>query len=274
MNRKACLFARGQIWYLKRDTNEVTPHVMESKDRYYLVVSCKENNENAPIANVCVISSKDYDHRPMHVKITMPSGKFSIVECEHIYTKSITKFQEGEYVGTVPEHVMNEVTVTLANQLGLTSALPGVNAIMDMVSTIAEKKQKELASKSYVTDDMVLSVCKRISDMFDVALTKTSNNIPETTPKVIDEVSEEKSVTQVKSKIPKSSIDKFNERLKKSQEIITKSPGRNKWNDETIKIFLQDCDNLPMNEVVAKYGFKNIKSAYQTKYIFTNRKCK
>lgn len=264
--KRSMFFQRGQIWWLKKDYNEFTPHIMEAKDRYYLVVSCGENNINAPIANVVVISSRLYDNLPMHVPFKMPNGKDSIIECEHIYTKSITKFKEGSYVGVVSDDVMKNVDKALSSQLSLNKSVPGFDVISNMVEEIAVKKFQSM-DKTCITDDMILSVCKRISDMFDSQFLNKTEHVKE------NYVLEQKEIETKKRQ--SSAIEKFNRRLIKTEEIQNSrkpTKKRRKWTDEMKKQFLNDCESMSPREVMEKYEMSSVKSVYQMKYLISNGK--
>ena len=279
MKEKSMYFQRGQIWWLERDANEMTPHVMESKDRYYLVLSCTENNQSAPIANVCVISSKKYDGYPMHVPFTMPSGKYSIIECEHIYTKSITKFKKGQYAGVVPDHIMDRVNVALARQLSIQQYIPGYEAIEDMIVKIAQLKKEQMFSPREVTDDTVLSICKRISDIFEIEPYSESQQVIEE-PQVVEEVKvtedvkiieEVKTIDEVsEGKVKQVKPKKRKSKKSKTKKIVNTRAGKpkrtyNRWTEERVIQFLYDCDAMTLEEVANKYNLSNAESAYKTK---------
>lgn len=255
--QRSMLFKRGQIWWLKRDANETTPHIMESKDRYYLVVSCDINNIKAPIANVVIISSKEYDHLPMHIPFIMPSGVKSIVECEHVYTKSITKFKEGQYRGAVSDDVMDEVDKALARQLGVVQTVPGVDFITKILEEVVTKKMEEVTSNisDLKIDETVERICKNMLDKREEEqkLLEVSNP-KETSLEKPQNVQKEKAVKQAPKK----------DKLKNKESQI--------WTEEKRIQFLIDCDEMSPSEVMKKYNFKSVQTVYQTKYRINNRK--
>lgn len=289
--RKSMMFKRGQIWWLKKDSNEVSPHIMDAKDRYYLIVSCDLNNAKAPIANVLVISSKENDHLPIHIPFFMPSGKKSIIECEQIYTKSITKFQEGYYEGVVSDEVMKEVDRALTNQLGIKAEIPGIEAVTELVEELVAKRIKQVNPKG-ISDDMVLSVCKKISDMFDQVSPVESKPVDfvKESPvgKNLLESEKEETKPETKGSLFKPYYEKYVETKPSNvkptfikpevSEIPTKEMDkpfkrpRAKWTEEKKKQFLDDCDAMSPRKVMEKYNLKNLQSVYQKKYLITSGK--
>lgn len=83
-----------------------------------------------------------------------------------------------------------------------------------------------------------------------------------------------------------SQIEKFNQRLIKSQQIKhqeqpktqpktvaekpTQKRKRNSWTEESRKAYLEDCNKMTPQEIMVKYGFKSVQSVFQTKYACKN----
>lgn len=277
---RSSYYSRGQIWWLEKDVNEYNGHTMDAKDRYYLVVSNELNNINAPIANVLVISSRPYDRLPTHIPFKMMSGKDSIIECEQIYTKSIEKFKRGRYIGTVSSYVMDQVSRALAAQLQLTSILS---------ESVPIRRPRPVTSVYRKEDDNVPTI-KR-----DPVVSKETECKIEVVSKEMNETSEIKEVTPMKTAEHKSQVDKFNERLKKTEAIQKELPelkddpikeskpiekdmnnsnlkkGR-RWTEEMKIQFLVDCDKMSPREIMTKYGFSSVNGVYTKKYTLLNNR--
>lgn len=81
-----------------------------------------------------------------------------------------------------------------------------------------------------------------------------------------------------------SAIEKFNARYGRTQETnqsdkpehtIPKSDEspkrkRNTWTTEAKLQYLQDCEQMSPQQVQQKYGFKNVQSVFQMKYMHKN----
>lgn len=70
MERWYSKFKRGDVWYLHMDTESgdgIEKSSVQKKSRPYVIVSCEENNNNAPTFNVLPICTRNNDHLPMHV---------------------------------------------------------------------------------------------------------------------------------------------------------------------------------------------------------------
>lgn len=84
-----------------------------------------------------------------------------------------------------------------------------------------------------------------------------------------------------------SQIEKFNQRMAKSQQIrqqeqpktqakeaaeenTTQKKKRNSWTEESRRAYLEDCDKMTPQEIMTKYNFTSIQSVFQTKYACKN----
>lgn len=70
MNKVFSKYKRGDVWFIKfidEEGDGVKGSSVQKKSRPHLIVSCEENNNNAPVFQVIPIATMDFDHLPPHV---------------------------------------------------------------------------------------------------------------------------------------------------------------------------------------------------------------
>lgn len=173
-------FRRGDVWFLHfnsedgdgRDTSSV-----EKKSRPYLIVSCEENNMNAPIFNVIPITTRNNDHLPMHVFFVYqdgtPNGRNQLVLCEQITTVSELVFNhpQSRFMYSFDLAFMNKIDEALTRQLGLKPRVADMKIIERLIDELAAKKEAEIArQKKAEVQQRVENIVEMLSQRFGLDL--------------------------------------------------------------------------------------------------------
>lgn len=278
---------------------EFHDHLQYGK-RDWLVVSCDKANDSSPTCTVVPISgSQTKSSIPSHVTFTHGRLLLTIL-CEQIQTINIPELTEFRYI--LKDFIMDKVDEALMVHLGIEkknrylddpSTKDALSRVEDIISGIISKRVEaaiaeiEQVQKQKLPDcditDAVLRIGQGLEDLLGNNLPKVPEEkslevVPET-PKaeVVENTVESVETTPKAIEIPKQ--DKPSEstsRKSESSESIspvlkgaTKSGEqrkRRKWDVPSMTQFLEDMDNLPPTDVLKRWGFKDMKSLYQTKY--------
>lgn len=148
-------FRRGDVWFLHFPTENgdgIEGSSVQQKSRPYLIVSCEENNLNAPTFNVVPIGTRDNDHLPMHVYYRYQDGsdggRNQIVFCEQITTVSALVFNNprSRFMYSFNLEFMNKVDDALASQLGLRPRIADMHILERIVHELAEVELAKVES--------------------------------------------------------------------------------------------------------------------------------
>lgn len=256
-------------------------------NRPWLVVSNNEGNNSARTCNVVPITSEQGKTEiPVHVRFEF-EGIPQLILVEQPRTVDIAAL--GEYMYTVSDDIMEQVEKAQAIQFAIRPSVTYLDITLDkvtehlknLVAYILQEKQVLIErQENLITngggavpmsniEDAALQLGEMIEDLVDV-------NKPEKPA----EVSKPQPAHG-------SQIEKFNQRLAKSQQIkqqeqpktqptavveenTTQKRKRNSWTEESRRAYLADCDKMTPQEVMTKYGFKSVQSVFQTKYACKN----
>ena len=195
----------------------------------------------------------------------------------------------GEYMCTVSDEVLEQVEKAQAIQFAIRPSVTYLDITLDKVTThlknlvayiLQEKqvlieRQEELITNGGGAvpmsniEDAALQLGEMIEDLVGVSKPEKPAEVFKPQP------------------AHGSQIEKFNQRLAKSQqikqqeqpktqptavgeEITTQKRKRNSWTEESRRAYLADCDKMTPQEVMTKYGFKSVQSVFQTKYACKN----
>ena len=277
---------------------EFHDHLQYGK-RDWLVVSCDKANDSSPTCTVVPISgSQTKTGIPSHV--TFMHGRLLLtILCEQIQTINIPELAEFRYI--LKDFIMDKVDEALMVHLGIEkknrylddpSTKDALGKVEDIISGIISKRveaaiaeigqvQKQKFSDCDITD-AVLRIGQGLEDLLGNNLPKVpekaAESVPET-PKVeiVENPVESVEIIPETTETPKQ--DKPSESISKELESsgsvspilkgATKSGEqrkRRKWDVPSMTQFLEDMENLPPTDVLKRWGFKDMKSLYQTKY--------
>ena len=180
-------YRRGDVWFLKlnnEDGDNNPNSSVQKKSRPFLIVSCEENNLNAPTLNVIPICTRDNDHLPMHVFYVYQdgtaNGKNQTILCEQIMTVSTLDFdRKGSFfMYSLKLELMNQVDETLTRQLGLKPRVADMKVIERLIDELASKKEEEIkAAKEKEVNERVEKIVADIAKRFgiDINASATQN---------------------------------------------------------------------------------------------------
>lgn len=173
-------FRRGDVWFLhfnSEDGDGKNASSVEKKSRPYLIVSCEENNMNAPIFNVIPITTRNNDRLPMHVFFVYqdgtPNGRNQLVLCEQITTVSELVFNhpQSRFMYSFDLAFMNKIDEALTRQLGLKPRVADMKIIERLIDELAAKKEAELArQKEAEVQQRVENIVEMLSQRFGLDL--------------------------------------------------------------------------------------------------------
>ena len=256
-------------------------------NRPWLVVSNNEGNNSARTCNVVPITTEQGKTEiPVHVRFEF-EGIPQLILVEQPRTVDIAAL--GEYMCTVSDEVLEQVEKAQAIQFAIRPSVTYLDITLDKVTThlknlvayiLQEKqvlieRQEELitngggAVPTSNIEDAALQLGEMIEDLVGVSKPEKPAEVFKPQP------------------AHGSQIEKFNQRLAKSQqikqqeqpktqptavgeEITTQKRKRNSWTEESRRAYLADCDKMTPQEVMTKYGFKSVQSVFQTKYACKN----
>lgn len=256
-------------------------------NRPWLVVSNNEGNNSARTCNVVPITTEQAKTEiPVHVRFEF-DGIPQLILVEQPRTVDIVAL--GEYMCTVSDEVMERVEKAQAIQFAIRPSATYLDMTLDkvvdhlknMVSYILQEKQVliERQEQAIVNrggavpmsniEDAALQLGEMIEDLVGVSKPEKPVEVPKPQP------------------AHGSQIEKFNQRLAKSQQIkqqeqpktqptavveenTTQKRKRNSWTEESRRAYLADCDKMTPQEIMVKYNFKSVQSVFQTKYACKN----
>ena len=156
MDRWYSRYRRGDVWFLHLDDETgdgSRTSSVQKKSRPYLIVSCEENNLNAPTFNVVPITTRDSDHLPMHVYFRYmdgpEGGRNQLILCEQITTVSVEIFlsSKSRFMYSLSIELMNKVDEALTRQLGLKPRVADMHILERIVNELAETEAKRIEAQ-------------------------------------------------------------------------------------------------------------------------------
>lgn len=184
MDRWYSRYRRGDVWFLHFDDETgdgSRTSSVQKKSRPYLIVSCEENNLNAPTFNVIPITTRDSDHLPMHVYFRYmdgpEGGRNQLILCEQITTVSVEVFMspKSRFLYSFSIELMNKVDEALTRQLGLKPRVADMHVLERIVRELAETEAKRIeAMKEKEVQVRVETLAAILSRKFNLNLDTTA----------------------------------------------------------------------------------------------------
>ena len=284
MERWYSKFKRGDVWYLHMDTESgdgIEKSSVQKKSRPYVIVSCEENNNNAPTFNVLPICTRNNDHLPMHVFFNYqdgsPSGRNQLVLCEQITTVSVEVFnnRRSYFMYSFHLNMMNAIDEALTRQLGLKPRVADMKVLERLIDEIAAKKEAELKAikeKELATrmEELAADIAARFGITLDTTcaisgLTYRPEELRNASKDVVEKMTataKERAVPRKKKSVGTASDAKNRvaDIPKPSKEETTtpapakRSGKRTQWTIEKKKEFVDDYAKMSVSEVAAKWN--------------------
>lgn len=273
-------FRRGDVWYLHFDNERgdgIDGSSVQRKSRPYLIVSCEENNLNAPIFNCLPIGTRDSDHLPMHVyyryQDSANGGRNQTIFCEQITTVSIMVFNDDKsrYMYSLSLELMNKVDEALTRQLGLKPRVADMKIIERLIEECAAKKESELKQqKETEVQQRIEEIVSNIAKRFGLELSSdVLQNNQEYRPEELQIVDKETVSKMRKTAAQRQSLEavkpvmeaKANQTAKPEEDTALRKK-RSKWTPEGKRQFLLDYKTLNIAQMAEKYGIKKSSIAY------------
>lgn len=274
-------FRRGDVWFLhfnSEDGDGKNASSVEKKSRPYVIVSCEENNMNAPILNVIPITTRNNDRLPTHVFFVYqdgtPNGRNQLVLCEQITTVSELVFNhpQSRFMYSFDLAFMNKIDEALTRQLGLKPRVADMKIIERLIDELAAKKEAEIArQKEAEIKQRVENIVEMLSQRFGLDLSSDvlQNNMeyrPEELQLADKEViqkmrdtaaqrksrSEVESVMRAKAESTATFLDTAAEKVEVSQQ--PKHRKGTVWTVAQKQEFVADYASSSISAVSAKWG--------------------
>lgn len=277
MERWYSRYRRGDVWFLHFEDGTgdgSRTSSVQKKSRPYLIVSCEENNLNAPTFNVVPITTRDSDHLPMHVYFRYmdgpEGGRNQLILCEQITTVSVEVFMspKSKFMYSFSIELMNKVDEALTRQLGLKPRVADMHVLERIVHELAETEAKRIeALKEKEVQVRVETLAAILSKKFNLNLDTTAllngteyrdaevQYADKSEVKTMRETAAERrkpEPTAPKKKAAPAQVEKSSDKPKK----------RHKWSIEEKKQFLADYKKLSISQMSEKYGIKKSSVAY------------
>lgn len=277
MDRWYSRYRRGDVWFLHFDDETgdgIKTSSVQKKSRPYLIVSCEENNLNAPVFNVVPITTRDSDHLPMHVYFRYmdgpEGGRNQLILCEQITTVSIEVFRSSKsrFMYSFNIELMNKVDEALTRQLGLKPRIADMHVLERIVNELAETEAKRIAAmKEKEVQMRVEALAAILIKKFNLNLDTTAllngteyrdaemQYADKSTVKTMRETAAER-------RKPEPAEPKKEVKETRTEESTDKPKKRHKWSIEEKKQFLEDYRKLSISQMSEKYGIKKSSVSY------------
>ena len=277
MDRWYSRYRRGDVWFLHFDDETgdgSRTSSVQKKSRPYLIVSCEENNLNAPTFNVIPITTRDSDHLPMHVYFRymdgLEGGRNQLILCEQITTVSVEVFlsSKSRFMYSFNLEMMNKVDEALTRQLGLKPRIADMHILERIVNELADTEAKRIeAMKEKEVQMRVESLAATLIKKFNLNLDTTSllngteyrdaemQYADKSDVKLMRETAAERRKPELVA--PKEPVAQ-----PRTGESGDKPKKRHKWSIAEKKQFLVDYKNLSISQMSEKYGIKKSSVSY------------
>ena len=277
MDRWYSRYRRGDVWFLHFDDETgdgSRTSSVQKKSRPYLIVSCEENNLNAPIFNVIPITTRDSDHLPMHVYFRYmdgpEGGRNQIILCEQITTVSIEVFRSSKsrFLYSFSIEMMNKVDEALTRQLGLKPRIADMHVLERIVNELAETEAKRIAAMKEKevqmrVEALAASLIKKFNLKLDTTALLNGTEYRDSEMQYADKsVVKTMRETAAERRKPETVTPKKTDAQAGTGESEDKPRKRHKWSIEEKKQFLEDYRNLPISKMSEKYGIKKSSVTY------------
>lgn len=270
-------YRRGDVWFLHFDDETgdgSRTSSVQKKSRPYLIVSCEENNLNAPIFNVIPITTRDSDHLPMHVYFRYmdgpEGGRNQIILCEQITTVSIEVFRSSKsrFLYSFNIEMMNKVDEALTRQLGLKPRIADMHVLERIVNELAETEAKRIEAQkekevSMRVEALAAMLIKKFNLNLDTTALLNGTEYRDAEMQYADK-SAVKTMreTAAERRNPEPAAPEKTVSSARAEKSDDKPKKRHKWSIEEKRQFLADYKKLSISQMSEKYGIKKSSVSY------------
>lgn len=270
-------YRRGDVWFLHFDDETgdgSRTSSVQKKSRLYLIVSCEENNLNAPIFNVIPITTRDSDHLPMHVYFRYmdgpEGGRNQIILCEQITTVSIEVFRSSKsrFLYSFNIEMMNKVDEALTRQLGLKPRIADMHVLERIVNELAETEAKRIEAQkekevSMRVEALAAMLIKKFNLNLDTTALLNGTEYRDAEVQYADK-SAVKTMreTAAERRKPEPAAPEKTVSSARTEKSDDKPKKRHKWSIEEKRQFLADYKKLSISQMSEKYGIKKSSVSY------------
>lgn len=279
MIKRYSRFRRGDVWFLhlptesgdNRDNSSI-----QKKSRPYLIVSCEENNLNAPTFNVVPITTRNNDYLPMHVYFRYEDGtenaRNQLILCEQVTTVSILDFNNPKsyFMYSFTAELMNMVDDALSRQLGLKPRVADMGVLEDIIQRLAESQKAKIeAEKEKEVTMRVEKLAELLAKKFNLPL-DTTHLLNDTEYRDTELQMADRTTVQA---MRQTATERRNTPLQRQAESngqmsvtpsskpSTRSRGKS-WSEKEQRTFVEDYKRLSLEDMMTKYGLR--KSSIQS----------
>lgn len=273
-------FKRGDVWFLHFPNEKgdgLDDSSVQKKSRPYLIVSCEENNLNAPTFNVLPIGTRDNDHLPMHVyyryQESASVGRNQTIFCEQITTVSVLIFNDDKsrYMYSLSVELMNKVDEALTRQLGLKPRVADMQVLERLVHEAAETERARIEAEKQKDATMRMEkLAEYLAKTFNLNITtdmlQNGTEYRDAELQMVDKqtVKEMRETAKERKSIETiTESDKLGMQMTQDTKAENKPKSRrSKWTIEAKQQFLTDYKKLTITQMSEKYGIKKSSVAY------------
>lgn len=273
-------FKRGDVWFLHFPNEKgdgLDDSSVQKKSRPYLIVSCEENNLNAPTFNVLPIGTRDNDHLPMHVyyryQESTSIGRNQTIFCEQITTVSVLIFNDdrSRYMYSLSVELMNKVDEALTRQLGLKPRVADMQVLERLVHEAAERERVRIEAEKQKDATMRMEkLAEYLAKTFNLNITtdmlQNGTEYRDTELQMVDKQTvREMRETAKERKSVKTTTESDKPGMQLTQDTKAENKPksrRSKWTIEAKQQFLIDYKKLTITQMSEKYGIKKSSVAY------------
>lgn len=282
-------FRRGDVWFLhfpNEDGDRIEGSSVQQKSRPYLIVSCEENNLNAPTFNVLPISTRDNDHLPMHVYYKYQDGtnggRNQTIFCEQITTVSALVFNDPRsyFMYSFSIEFMNKVDNALAAQLGLRPRIADMHILERIIHELAEAERAKVESaKKKEVGVRMEKIAEYLAKTFNLTITTEQlqngceyrdAQLQAADKKVVQEMRDTAQTRRGATPTPQPTLAAKPVQLPASSTPVTRSPAvakngkkKNRWTPESRAEFLEYYSTHTISETAEHYNMKKSSVASQ-----------
>ena len=271
---------RGALYFVDIDFKEDAQGV-QSGNRPCVVISSDAGNSSCDSVVIALITSKEKGGKGINVPFINWNGDENIVLCNQLHTVS-KKWLSNKCFGMMPKSIMKEIDKQLSVALSTSRNTVDISDITQAVTRIIELKQKEIENNSQpITQKAVSEIAEQLEKLFVNVLIpmdreakaaeaiSIKEEVKESAP-ILSAYSEAKA-TEIVAKAEETPVNVKNEQIKDTKNPDKKEVKRKPkgfWNEENMKKFIKDKEDLPISEVKNKWGIDNSKTIYQMYYRF------
>ncbi len=279
-------FRRGDVWFLHFPNEKgdgIDGSSVQKKSRPYLIVSCEENNLNAPTFNVLPISTRDNDHLPMHIYFRyqdgVNGGRNQLIFCEQITTVSALVFNDPRsyFMYSFNLEFMNKVDDALAAQLGLRPRIADMHILERIVHELAEAEMAKVESaKKKEAGVRMEKIAEYLAKTFNLTITTEQlqngceyrdAQLQMADKKVVQEMREIAQARRGVTPTPQSTLVvkpvQTSAPVTKPSTIVKEKKKNNRWTPESRAEFLEYYRTHTIAETAEHYGMKKSSVASQ-----------